>query len=119
MPPKYTAAEVKASGLWNLLATRVAIVILLFTVAGLATLAKNAQYYPKSNPASNVSISTKMNVTHAPVQVAAEPSQEVTRVYLPQPPVRVSYVRYERTLPKPPIGVTVTRQHRSPPFLHS
>ena len=34
--------------------------LLLILVAGLSTLAKNGQYFPKTTPAHNVSISTKM-----------------------------------------------------------
>jgi hypothetical protein len=119
MPREGTETQAVAKPCLTLLATRAVVVILLFTVAGLATLAKNGQYYPKSNPARNVSISTKMNVTHGPVQVAAEPSQHFARFYLPQPPLRVIRARDEQVLQKPPVGVMVSMQHRSPPVVLS
>ena len=39
---------------------------LLLAVAGLATMAKNGQYFPETSAAHYVSISTKMNVAHPP-----------------------------------------------------
>ena len=41
---------------------RVAVVMLLVAVAGLSTLAKNIQYFPKTSPTHYVSSSTKMKV---------------------------------------------------------
>ncbi len=115
MPRENTVTQPTPKKFWAVFATKTAIIALLFTVAGLATLAKNGQYYPKSNPARNVSISTKMDVTHSTVQVAAEPSQLLARFYPPQPQLRIVSVHYEPVLQKTPIGVTVSMQHRSPP----
>ena len=114
MPLETTNARSTARFL-TVLATKTAIVVLLFTVAGLATLAKNGQYYPQSNPARNVSISTKMNVAHAPVQLDVEPSRPTARLAPPQPPLRAPQASYAEVAPTPPIGVRVSMQHRSPP----
>ena len=100
---------------WSALCGRAVIVMLLFTVAGLATFAKNGQYYPKSNPAQHVSISIKMNVVHSSAQVAEEPLQPVARLFLPQPPIRIYRVRVEEPPLALPIGVVVSMQFRSPP----
>jgi len=97
------------------LSARVLIFFLLFTVAGLATMAKNGQYFPRTNPARHASLSTKMNVTHAPVISDGHQWTAVERISLPQPPL--GSVRVEEA-PGPsvsPIGVTVSMQLRSPP----
>lgn len=104
---------------WPVLASKVTILLLLLTVAGLATFAKNGQYYPDSNPAQHISVSIKLNVTHSPVQVAEEPLQPVSRFLPPQPPVPSSQVKLEEASPTPPIGITVSMQHRSPPSVFS
>lgn len=100
---------------WAVAASKATILLLLFTVAGLATFAKNGQYYPNSNPAQHVSVSIKMNVTHSPAQAAEEPLQFVSRFLPPQPPVQSPRVQVEEASPTPPIGITVSMQHRSPP----
>jgi hypothetical protein len=115
MPQESTDTRPKANRFWTVLATRAVIAVLLFTVAGLATLAKNGQYYPKSNPVRNVSISTKMNLNHSLVQVAAEPSQPVARFFRPQPPLRAVRLHSPQALQIPRISVVVSMQHRSPP----
>ena len=118
MPPESAKTHPTVRFL-KVLATRAAIVLLLFAVAGLATLAKDGQYYPKSNPARNVSISTKMQITPGPVQVTVEPSRPVARFVPPQPPLRPSQSSYADIAPTPPISVRVSMQHRSPPCLVS
>ena len=92
------------------------VLLLLFTVAGLATFAKNGQYYPKSNPAQHVSVSIKMNVALSPAHAAEKPLQPVARFLIPQPPLHSPRVQVEEFPTAPPIGVTVSRQHRSPPL---
>lgn len=104
---------------WAAAVSKATILLLLFTVAGLATFAKNGQYYPDSNPAQHVSISIKMNVTHSQVQAAEEPLQPVSRFLPPQPPVQSLQVHVEEASPTPPIGITVSMQHRSPPSVLS
>ena len=99
--------------------TRTSIFLLLFTVAGLSTLAKNGQYFPQTNPARHVSISTKMNVAHSPVIFTADQLQTAAKVSPRQRPIQ--FARVEK-LPDPPIrhiGLTVSMQFRSPPVILS
>ncbi|HVB59449.1 MAG TPA: hypothetical protein VNE63_23835 [Candidatus Acidoferrales bacterium] len=98
------------------LLARATILILLFSVAGLATLAKDGQYFPKTNPARYVSISTKMNVALSPVLSAGEPLQPVVASFPPQPAMRVNRVEIPQAPPIERIGVRVAMQHRSPPL---
>ena len=97
---------------------RVSVVFLLILVAGLATLAKNGQYFPKTTPAHCISMSTKMNVAHAPAIVAGDRVEQFAKLSQPQPLPLIRRTRLERltTVLMPQIGVTVSRQHRSPPF---
>lgn len=96
--------------------SRVAILTLLFAVAGLATLAKNSLYYPKSDSVQYVSIASKMKVAHALILEHRQSLQPGVRMILPQPAVRVVTVpRIERT-PFPPLALTIAPQHRSPPL---
>ena len=93
------------------------VVLLLFTVAGLFTLAKTGQYYPKSNPAQHISVSIKMNVAaHSSLEAAEEPLHPVIRFLPPQPPLRPRLIPSDEPSPVVPVGVTVSMQHRSPPF---
>lgn len=98
------------------LLTRATIVVLLFSVAGLATLAKNGQYFPKTNPARYVSISTKMNIALSPVLSAGEPLQPVVASFPPQPATRANRVEITKIPPVERIGVRISMQHRSPPL---
>jgi hypothetical protein len=113
-PQERTVGQPIPKKLWKIFATKTTILVLLFTVAGLATLAKNGQYYPKSDPARNVSISTKMNVSHSPMHVVGE-QQTVALLFSVLPALRTARVRNAEDLRKPPIGVVVSMQHRSPP----
>jgi len=92
---------------------RAAVVILLVTVAGLSTLAKNSQYFPKTNPAQHLSISTKMNVAHAPAVLPGDRLQ-VARIS-PPPSIQASRLEQFETAPIGQIGIAVSKQHRSPP----
>src|SRR5215469_6841996 len=105
--------------MWATFACKAVVLLLLFTVAGLATFAKNGQYYPKSNPAQHVSVSIKMNVAHSPAHVAEEPLEPVARFLIPQPPLHSPRVQVEEIPTALPIGVTVSMQHRSPPLASS
>ncbi|MGH9691813.1 MAG: hypothetical protein ACRD4C_12170 [Candidatus Acidiferrales bacterium] len=98
------------------LLTRATILVLLFSVAGLATLAKNGQYFPKTNPARYVSISTKMNVAHSPVLSAGEPLQPVVASFPPQPATRASRVQPSLVPLVERISIRISMQHRSPPL---
>jgi hypothetical protein len=94
---------------------KLAIIVLLFGVAGLATGAKDGQYYPSSNPARHVSLSTKMNVTHVPVLVSQGTFDNVAQILAPRPrPVPGRRIEPE-SLPIESAGITTSLQLRSPP----
>jgi hypothetical protein len=92
----------------------VAVLILLFAVAALSTLAKDGLYFSRTSIERHTSYSTKMVPTHA-VAVFFHEGQVVAKTR-PLPPVRdplpipsvIAHVR--------PIGVVVSMQHRSPPL---
>jgi hypothetical protein len=96
----------------------ISIVLLLFAVAGLSTLAKNSQYFPKSNPTHYVNIATKMKAAPSRVVVQRERLSPVAKVLPPKSEVSNRYTaKEEANLPLPSVGVTVSIQHRSPPSL--
>ena len=106
-PPKKTV--------WTALLAKAVVLVLLFSVAGLATLAKNGQYYPKSNPANQVSISTKMNLAHAPAHLAKDHLQPAALSARLRPALqicRMASISAPRMLRA---GLTVLMQDRSPP----
>lgn len=115
MPQESTATSPTAKRLQGIFVTRAAIVVLVFTVAGLATLAKNGQYYPKSDPARCVSISTKMNVAHSPVDNAGGLLQAVSPAFPPQTTLPITRAQRAEPAPVRRIGLIVSMQHRSPP----
>jgi hypothetical protein len=90
------------------------VVLLLFAVTGLSTLAKNSQYFPDSNPAHYINISNKMKGAPAPVLLEPTPLYPIAKV-VPQPCAPVNYGVEEISPPSPSIGVTVSIQHRAPP----
>jgi hypothetical protein len=94
---------------------RLSVVMLLISVAGLSTLAKDGQYYPKTHPARYVSISTKMNVSHAPILVSRDKLQLIARISPPLPTIRRIPADRSEAVPTLRIGVIVSMQHRSPP----
>jgi len=94
----------------------VSIVVLLFAVAGLSTLAKNSQYFPNSNPTHYVNIAAKMKAAPSRVVVQRERLSPVAKVLPPKSEVLNRYAaKEEANLPLPSVGVTVSVQHRSPP----
>lgn len=95
------------------------VILLLFAVAGLSTLAKNSQYFPKSNPTHYVNIASKMKVAPTPVVLERAPLYPVAKVIPPQPCAPRNHGVEEITLPSPSIAVTVSIQHRSPPSSRS
>jgi hypothetical protein len=95
---------------------KLAILVLIVGIAGLATLAKDGQYFPISNPARHVSLSTKMNVAYPPVICDHATPREVAPIEEPQSPPPLIVRRTEpRSLPIQSVGLTVSLQHRSPP----
>jgi hypothetical protein len=114
---KPPASEARRLRNWQAAVNRLTVILLLFTVAGLFTLAKTGQYYPTSNPAQHISVSIKMNVVHSSLEAAEEPLQPVIRFLLSQPPVGPRLIQSDEPSPVVPVGVTVSMQHRSPPYV--
>ncbi len=91
------------------------VLLLLVAVVGLSTLAKNGQYYPRTNPVRHVSLSIKMNVAHAPIVILGDKLEPVARVAPPRSAVRITRLEQFEATPVQEISVTVSMQHRSPP----
>jgi hypothetical protein len=103
----------------KILLARFIICSLLLAVAGLATMAKNGQYFPETSAAHYVSISTKMNVAHPPVLFAGDHLQPAALLFTPQPPMRA--IRVDRAAAPPPIIQLcyIDSKHlRAPPAAH-
>jgi hypothetical protein len=94
---------------------RVAALLLLILVAGLATLAKNVQYLPKSNSAHYINCATKMKVSQAAPEADRKPLHPIAKVVPARPIYRPSRQDEPETPPIRLIGLTVSLQHRSPP----
>jgi|HubBroStandDraft_1064217.scaffolds.fasta_scaffold11412_3 hypothetical protein len=92
-----------------------AVVLLLFAVTALSTLAKNSQYFPSSNPAHYLNISNKMRSAPAPVLLEHAPLYPIAKVVPRQPCTSSHRDVEEMSLPSPSIGVVVSVQYRSPP----
>jgi hypothetical protein len=98
------------------IATRVSVVLLLILLAGLSTLAKNGLYFSSANAAHHVSMSTKMNVAHAPAVVVVGQLKPFPRTLQLLPIVQRTRVERFTSVPIPQLGVTLSMQHRSPPL---
>ncbi|MGD0429248.1 MAG: hypothetical protein ABSC10_21290 [Candidatus Acidiferrales bacterium] len=94
---------------------KVGVVMLLLAIAGFSTLAKNSQYFSRSNPAHYINISSKMKVSHLPVVIDRTPLRPVARFIPPQPEMRIARMVEDEIPALPSMGVTVSLQHRSPP----
>lgn len=94
---------------------RIAAVVLLFLVAGLATLAKNVQYLPNSDSAHYINCATKMKAAQPAIEADPKPLRPVARVIPARPTFRPSRLDEPKTPPIAVIGLTVSLQHRSPP----
>jgi hypothetical protein len=92
-----------------------AVVLLLFAVTALSTLAKNSQYFPSSSSAHYLNISNKMKGAPPPMLLERAPLYPIAKVVPPQTFVAANHGVEEVSLPSPSIGVTVSIQHRSPP----
>ncbi|HUJ32710.1 MAG TPA: hypothetical protein VLY23_15620 [Candidatus Acidoferrum sp.] len=119
-----TPAAKREAGGWNppvlrsacrLVLTKLAILALLVSLTGLATLAKDGQYYPTTNPARQASISTKMNVAQPTTAVESGPLQTAARIVLPPPSPMVCRRVEPQSLQAESSGLTVSLQPRSPP----
>jgi hypothetical protein len=92
------------------------VMLMLFAVAGLSTLAKNSQYFPKSNPTHYVNIASKMKVATSRVIVQRDRTSPVANVMPPKPFIPKKHTAEEEAdLPCTSVGVSVSIQHRSPP----
>jgi hypothetical protein len=98
---------------------KVGVVILLLSIAGFSTLAKNSQYFSKSNPAHYINDSSKMTVNQLPVVIDRTPLRAVARFVPPQAEMRIAQEAEEEIPALPSMGVTVSLQHRSPPIFLS
>jgi hypothetical protein len=94
---------------------RVAVVLLLLGLAGLAAAAKDGQYRRASNSEYQTSLATKMNVPQASAIVTSVELQDVVRLVASKPRP-VFHKRFKpEPLPTESVGVIVSMQHRSPP----
>jgi hypothetical protein len=105
----------------NLVVIRIAVVMLLASLAGFSTLAKTTQYLPKSNPARFLSIASKMKADCLPVTLKAPAPQPRSQaialmILLPtEPIVRHSNPEDCDTRFIEHLGIAVSVRHRAPP----
>jgi hypothetical protein len=100
------------------IALRIGVLALLLAIAGFSTLAKNSQYFAKSNPAHYINISSKIKVTAQPTLLERTPLRPVAKSVAIRPELRIQRVVRAETPPLPSIAVTVSLQFRSPPGGH-
>lgn len=93
------------------------VILLLITLIGLATMAKDGQYYHGSNPEHLASLSTKMNVGQAPVVLGPSPAQRVGRILASKPRASTRTRIQHVPLPVQPVALRLSIRHRSPPAL--
>jgi hypothetical protein len=111
----------------NLVVIRFAVVLLLASLAGFATLAKNTQYLPKSNPDRFLSIASKMKADCAPATIEAPALQPrssgiAIALVLRLPTVPIILYSGPEDLDAQfieRIGVTVSLQYHAPPVFLS
>ncbi|HSY59199.1 MAG TPA: hypothetical protein VK795_06540 [Terriglobales bacterium] len=98
---------------------RIAVVMLLASLTVFSTLAKNAQYLPKSNLASYLSIASKMKTDCAPVTVEAPPvERQASFIAAAVQPAPLSFVdrgEERETRFVDTIGASVSVRRRPPP----
>ena len=100
-------------GLKRLL-VRAAVLLLLFAVAGLSTVAKNSRFLPKSYHARYLSKASKMDVV-SPITCDRPSLKPAAEFVPPKPTFHVTQWIQPETTPLRQIGLTVSLQHRSPP----
>jgi len=107
------AEQINGKRIW----LRAGVLVLLLTVAGLSTLAKNSQYYSHRTETRFVNIASKMKVAKSPVVFERAPLQPVCRL-VPPPPEYTEPVRIEPPMPAiQPIGLLVSPLRRPPPVV--
>ncbi|GEM_PF-1658334 len=95
--------------------SKTVILILLLGLTGLATSAKDGQYFRSSKIQHESSLATKMNVPPAPVVLSSVELQKVVRIVAIKPQKTYRARLKPEPLPTESVGVTVAMQHRSPP----
>lgn len=93
---------------------RTIVLLLLFAIPGLATLAKDSWYLPQADTGHYLTAQVKMNVVHSSVVLDQEPPQTVAAI-LPIKHQATVNPRRETETPVTWIRLTVSLQHRSPP----
>jgi hypothetical protein len=94
---------------------RIAILLLIFAIAGLSATAKQSEYLPKSNPAHFLNQATKMSVPHHPVPFVPAPLCPVAKVTPLQAESQAAFILDFEKPKLPEIAIMVSLQHRSPP----
>jgi hypothetical protein len=97
------------------LLTKLTVMVLLISVAGLATGAKNSLYYPQNNSVHYLSIGSKAKVAASPAQIDRNPLHPVAKLTPPRPATRLAPENKTEAPPIQRLCVTVALQHRSPP----
>jgi hypothetical protein len=117
MPEDAHPVKSRARSLSSRIVTRLLILILLCTVAGLSTGAKNSLYYPRTNAVHYLSAACKIKVAAAPQPIDRTLLQSVAVAIEPQPQIRTGLENQTEAPPVQSVSVTVALQHRSPPLL--
>lgn len=108
--------ELSTSTVSKRIVCRVAVLALLFAVAGLTTAAKKSWYSPRSNPTHYLSIASKAKVSHTAANLSSRQLRKpVARIVPPQPVRHMNRWEADEAPPAPLISVVVSMQHRSPP----
>jgi hypothetical protein len=95
--------------------TKMTVLILLISVAGLATGEKNSLYYPQTISVHYISIDSKAKVAASPARIARSPLHPVAKLIAPRPATRIAPENKTEAPPIQRLCVTVALQHRSPP----
>jgi hypothetical protein len=104
----------------KLVVARIAVVMLLASLAAFSTLAKNVQYLPKSNPATYLSIASKMKADCGPITVEAPPVERdtisISAAVQPEPSVSFDRSENRKVRFVEIIGLSVSVRRRPPPI---
>jgi|SRR5271154_731299 len=98
--------------------TRVVVLLLLWAVPVLSTLAKDSAYLPQTNTAHFINIAAKMKIADAPLVVSKPREVEpLVALILPEPEVATTRQDELEAPPVPKVSLKVCLQHRSPPLI--
>ena len=101
------------------LLAKLMVLILLVSVAGLETGAKNSLYYPRNISVHYLSIGSKVKVAASPAQIDRSPLHLIAKLSPPRPLTRIAPENKTEAPPIQRLCVTVALQHRSPPSVLS